>query len=245
MQRTLKITSDGSHTLYVPELEEHYHSIHGAVQESNHVFIGAGLKEVISRQSLVIGQESIKILEVGMGTGLNVLLTLLEGEKTGLLSPHPPKSPQRGNFLAIEYTAIEAFPLEKEIYSALNYSSVIPDEKAGPVLYSIHSSAWNTPIDINHGFTLLKVNEKLENIVLGDNKFNLVYFDAFAPEVQPELWPEAIFKKIYNAMAPNGILVTYCCKGDVKRAMKTAGFTIEKLPGPPGKREMLRAKKEI
>jgi len=228
MERILKITSDGSHTLYVPELNEHYHSIHGAVQESNHVFIEAGLKVVDSGQWTVGRKRTIRVFEVGLGTGLNALLTYLEAKKQGI---------------KIEYTAIEAFPLEKEIYTALNFSSVITGENVDAILNLIHTSAWNTPVELSPDYVLVKRHDALENIVLETDKYDLVYFDAFAPEVQPELWTEDIFRKIYNAMANGGILVTYCCKGDVKRAMKAAGFTIEKLHGPPGKREMLRGKK--
>ncbi len=226
MQRILKITSDGSHTLYVPELDEHYHSIHGAVQESNHIFIQAGLVE--SRKSLVKSLKKVKILEVGLGTGLNALLTYLEAEKQDI---------------QIEYTAIEAFPLEEEIYEALNFSSLIPGENVDTIMNLIHASAWNIPVELSPDFVLFKRHEALENIILEPDRYDLVYFDAFAPEVQPELWTEDVFRKIYNSMIGGGILVTYCCKGDVKRAMKAAGFTIEKLPGPPGKREMLRGKK--
>lgn len=212
-------TSDGSHSLYSKDKDETYHSKHGAIQESRHVFIDAGLNHVIES-----GLTEIKILEVGFGTGLNALLTLLEAEKANL---------------KIDYTTIEAFPLKTEITSQLNYGAEL---KAALQFEQIHASPWVEAVRISSNFTLTKVPGTLQKFRSGF-KFDLIYFDAFAPGVQPELWTEDIFRKVYDAMAVGAVLVTYCSKGDVRRAMVAAGFAVEKLPGPPGKREMLRARK--
>jgi tRNA U34 5-methylaminomethyl-2-thiouridine-forming methyltransferase MnmC len=213
------ITSDGSHSLYLKDKNETYHSRHGAIQESLHVFIGAGLKPLIES-----GEKEIKILEIGFGTGLNALLTLQEAEKSKL---------------SIEYTSLEAFPLGNEITRQLNYGATLnaPDEFG-----KLHSSSWAEAAEVSPHFRLKKIHTRLENFST-EEKFNLIYFDVFAPTVQPELWTGEIFRKMYALLETGGILVTYCSKGDVRRAMIAAGFQVEKLPGPPGKREMLRARK--
>jgi tRNA U34 5-methylaminomethyl-2-thiouridine-forming methyltransferase MnmC len=212
-------TSDGSHSLYLKDKDETYHSKHGAIQESQHVFIGAGLKPFIAA-----GLQEIRILEVGFGTGLNALLTLLEAEKAET---------------KIDYTSLEAFPLGAAITGQLNYGT----ELNAPLEFEkIHAAPWGEKVAITAHFSLTKIHIPLEAFSTTD-KFNLIYFDAFAPAVQPELWAEEVFHKIFEAMTSGGILVTYCSKGDVRRAMIAAGFQAEKVPGPPGKREMLRATK--
>jgi len=215
MQRHLVVTEDGSHSIYVPELNEHYHSIHGAIQESTHVFINAGLK------AAMLANKPISVFEMGFGTGLNALLTLMESVKTNI---------------RISYTALEAYPLESSLVAMLNYDILLDGEK----LKLLHNIPWNTPTQINPLFSLIKTQGSLLDY-MPQTTFDLIYFDAFAPEVQPELWTQAIFEKLRSAMFAGAILVTYCCKGSVKRALKSAGFQIEKLPGPPGKREILRA----
>ncbi len=215
----LKISDDGSHTLFVPGLNEHYHSTHGALQESRHVFIETGLKKSAEKNS------SINLLEVGFGTGLNALLTMLEAK---LLR------------LKINYMALEPFPLNPEIYNRLNYGPLL---SAAGEFAAIHDSAWDFPASLSENFILEKRNGLLQDLLLIPGYFQLLYFDAFSPEVQPEMWTEQIFSKLFACLSPGGILVTYCCKGTVKRAMKSAGFSLEKLPGPPGKREILRATK--
>jgi tRNA U34 5-methylaminomethyl-2-thiouridine-forming methyltransferase MnmC len=222
MKKELIITEDGSHTIFIPSLNEHYHSIHGAVQESMHVFIRAGLN------FLKTGDDTLNILEVGLGTGLNVLLTCIETSNT---HKH------------VIYTAIESHPLDRSVWGNLNYSQFVNHPAARLYFTNIHEASWNSQELIRPGFELEKRHEKLENSLLPDHHFQLVYFDAFAPGVQPELWTESIFLKIFTSMTTGGILVTYSSKGEVKRALIKVGFITEKLPGPPGKREMLRAVK--
>ncbi len=224
MARKLVTTSDGSHTLFVAELGEHYHSVHGAVQESTHVFIKHGL------EALTSGDGPLYIFEMGLGTGLNLLLTALQ----------PLQRP-------VHYVSVEAYPVSAEEAASLNYGNLFeahPDAKH--LLQTIHTLPWGEPAELKPGFTIHKINTKLSELDWAAlPQFNLVYFDAFAPDVQPNLWSEEVFTALYNQMQAGGTLVTYCAKGSVKRAMKAAGFTIERLPGPPGKREMTRATKPI
>jgi len=216
----LILTEDGSHTLYNPELHEHYHSTHGAVQEGQHVFIAAGF----AQRNLT--QTSIRILEVGFGTGLNALLTLAEARKSGI---------------SVQYHALEPFPLPSGVISTLNY----PELSGLPAYRSdferFHSQEEGM-IALGNGFNLFRYKQGVHDFI-ADGLFDLVYFDAFAPDVQPEMWTEAVFQKIASCMKAGGILVTYCAKGQVKRNMKAAGLVIERLPGPPGKREMTRGKR--
>ena len=219
MKREIRMTKDGSPTLYVAELDEHYHSIHGALQESLHVFIDAGLR--------ARNQTQVSILEIGFGTGLNALLTAIEAENLNL---------------KVEYTGIEKYPVTVDELARLNFDelpSILPSLQ---LLNNMHEVPWNKPIEITAHFTLTKRQQDFKQID-DIEKFDLIYFDAFAPSAQPNLWTEDIFKRMYNALKANGILVTYCAKGQVKRNMKAAGFSIECLPGPPGKREMTRATK--
>ena len=215
----LIITSDGSHSLFVPELNEHYHSIHGAVQESLHVFIRAGLNNFSAKKE-------ISILEMGFGTGLNALLTLTENK----------------DIPTIHYDSLEAHPLPPEITERLNFATLIDDDNAGTLLKRMHEVAWDVKEKITEHFFLTKISTSLQCFV-PYKKYDLIYFDAFAPAVQPELWTKEIFDKMFGMLNDEGILVTYCAKGEVKRNMKAAGFVIEALPGPKGKREMTRGKK--
>jgi tRNA U34 5-methylaminomethyl-2-thiouridine-forming methyltransferase MnmC len=211
----IQLTADGSHTLFVPEMDEHYHSVNGAIQESDHVFIRAGLKQVM--------KESVRILEVGFGTGLNALLTLLHTDR------------------AVEYYAIELHPLPVEMIRLLNYGKMLCPGKEALYL-SLHTAAWEMPVRITDLFTLHKIQGDSHTCTLPED-IGLVYFDAFAPGKQPGMWNQAIFNKLYQSMAQGGILTTYCAKGSVRRMMQEAGYTVERIPGPPGKREMLRATK--
>lgn len=223
MQKNIvEITADGSHTLFVPELNEHYHSTHGALQESELVFIENGLHHITPCI------KEINLLEVGFGTGLNALLSVLEAKK------------QRRK---INYIAIEPYPVDKEILANLNFASAIGGTESAGYFNKIHESSWVYPEFLSDYFILSKIHAKLEDVSLKDEQFHLVYFDAFGPDVQPELWTEQVFAQLFRCMKINGVLVTYSCKGTVKRALKAAGFTIEKLPGPAGKREVLRATK--
>ncbi|MBW6482908.1 MAG: tRNA (5-methylaminomethyl-2-thiouridine)(34)-methyltransferase MnmD [Vicingaceae bacterium] len=223
MKMELKTTSDGSHTIFDSSISETYHSVHGAIQEAKHIFIEAGLKY---KQQL----SEINILEVGFGTGLNTILTLLtliEQQKTSLF-----------------YTTIEKFPLNISIIKKLNYSTQLNLTTAQEKLFlTFHTCSFKKIHSITPTFKFLKIDDALENYQ-PSTKFDIVYFDAFSPEKQPELWQQNIFNKIYASMNSNGILVTYCAKGIVKRALIASGFTVEKLPGPPGKREIIRAIKK-
>lgn len=212
-------TEDGSHSLYVKELDEHYHSVHGAVTESVHVFIDAGLKAVPGNH--------INIFEMGFGTGLNAFLTLVEilgSEKT------------------VHYTGLEKFPLEAGILASLNYASLFHENK-GEFFHLLHKAPWNENTEINDEFMLEKKEGDIRSLDIRD-QFDLVYFDAFAPDKQPELWTTDIFSRIFRSMKPGSIFTTYCSKSQVRRNLAKAGFQVEKLPGPPGKRDMTRAWKD-
>jgi tRNA U34 5-methylaminomethyl-2-thiouridine-forming methyltransferase MnmC len=211
-------TSDGSHTLYVRELDEHFHSVHGAVQESALVFITNGFD--------FCQAEVVNILEIGFGTGLNVLLTL---EKSI-------KEKRRVNF-----TTIEKYPLAKEITDSLNYSNFIGDNLEG-MLTQIHSVPWNERYKITDDFALIKLNADFTKCEIS-GFFNLIYFDAFGPDKQPEMWEDQLLADIGAATETGGIFVTYSAKGSVKRALRSSGFTVSLLPGPPGKRQMIRGVK--
>lgn len=215
MERKVQLTADGSSTIAIPAMQVTYHSKHGAVQESNHVFIQAGLEWMIAQ-----GQKHIRIFEMGFGTGLNALLT------AEYIQPMP---------IQITYYSAEAYPLNEIEANSLNYTNQT-------MLQQLHNSAWNQPTAITSNFTLHKLHTTLNKCIINE-PIDLIYYDAFAPNAQPDLWTEAIFAKLYDWTAPSGILVTYCSKGDVRRAMQAAGWSIEKIPGPPGKREMVRAHK--
>jgi tRNA U34 5-methylaminomethyl-2-thiouridine-forming methyltransferase MnmC len=219
MNPELITTSDGSHSLYVAEFNENYHSTHGALQESLHVFIMHGLDY---RPDL----SSVRILEVGLGTGLNALLTLRASVDTGK---------------SIDYLAVEAFPLPDAITLRLNYPALLGDSRASEWFESIHSAPWDQQSDIAANFKLTMLRSKLQDVTLQGNFFDVIYFDAFAPQKQPEMWTSDVFKKVYDAVNEGGCLVTYCAKGQVKRDLRSVGFQVESLPGPKGKREMIRA----
>ncbi|MFT3701156.1 MAG: tRNA (5-methylaminomethyl-2-thiouridine)(34)-methyltransferase MnmD [Agriterribacter sp.] len=222
MQRQIITTADGSHTIRIAETAITYHSIHGALQESMHVFINAGFQSVASSHN------ELHVLEIGLGTGLNALLSFAESQKL-----------QK----KIYYTAVEPFPLTANEVNALNYTEQMHKPVLKNVFSIIHSSKWEEDIAIAPAFTLHKMRQSLLDVTLPQEHYHLVYFDAFAPAVQPELWTEEVFQQLYNTMYPGAVLVTYCSKGNVRRNMQQAGFMIEKPPGPPGKREMIRARK--
>lgn len=218
MSNKLVETKDGSDTLFNAKYNQHYHSTHGALQESMHVFIEAGLKAHIH-------QDRINILEMGFGTGLNALLSYYYKERR-----------------EIYYTGLEAEPVEANEYTKLNYASLIDKSDAEDIFLNLHQLKWNKFHRIEEGFYFQKVLTKIQDFV-PEGYYDVIYFDAFAPDAQPELWTDEIFGKIYKWSSPNAILVTYSAKGDVRRALQRSGFQVEKLPGPPGKREMLRAQK--
>ncbi len=221
MQRNLIITKDGSHTIELAAPFITYHSINGAIQESQHVFIDAGLKPLSGTK------ETICVFEMGFGTGLNALLTLVQAEL------HQQK---------IYYETIEAFPLEEDIITQLNYCEQLQQPDLKNIFIQLHAAAWEKEIPITAFFVLRKTRTSLINHS-SSQLFNLIYYDAFAPAVQPELWTPEIFQQLFNMMSPGGILVTYSSKGSVRRAMQAAGFIVEKLTGAAGKREMIRAVK--
>lgn len=217
---TLEPTADGSNTLYVPELNEHYHSVKGALTESAHIFIQMGLNHAQAANP--------RVLEIGFGTGLNAFLTLLEAEKI-----------QR----AIHFTSIERFPLSEDIVRELAYPETIAPEESEK-FYALHAAPWNQEVKISPYFTLHKIEGDFTRFSFCEY-YDVIYFDAFAPEKQPEMWSQPLFDSLYRQMNLGGILTTYCAKGVVRRMLQAAGFTVERLPGPPGgKREILRATKE-
>jgi tRNA U34 5-methylaminomethyl-2-thiouridine-forming methyltransferase MnmC len=220
-KRKIKITEDGSATLELLGHNEHFHSTHGAVQESKHIFIDNGL--ALFNQH----KDKLSIFEMGLGTGLNALLTILYAQEYKL---------------QINYFAIEAYPVEKELVEQLHYAEFLNlKEKDIQKLDILHQCEWDTKSTLFPEFIFEKRKSQLENMDFPIDNFDLVYFDAFNPDLQPELWTEVIFRRIYMAMKTNGILMTYSAKGKVKRALKAAGFSIKALPGPPGKREITQA----
>lgn len=221
MKREFITTGDGSKTIHLPQWNEHYHSKHGAIQEALHVFIQEGLSHFHSTYP----NEPIHLLEIGFGTGLNALLTWKQTRK---ISVH------------IRYEGVEAFPVTLNEIQQLNYAK--ESEMPGSDFTRMHKIPWEEDISLDDHFTLNKTNKRFEALNY-DSLFNLIYFDAFGARVQPELWTETIFQKMYDALKAPGVLVTYAAKGSVRRAMQAVGFTVERLPGPPGKREMLRATK--
>lgn len=198
---------------------ETYHSRHGAIQEAKHVFIKNGL--------LLIKEKPVSILEIGFGTGLNAFITFLEAKK---------------KHQYIDYVGVEAYPVLKEEVKALNYVSQLDANENDKEFQLMHSCEWGEKNEISDTFSLTK-RKQFFNEIDDKNSFDLIYFDAFGFQYQPELWSVEIFSKMYQALKPNGILVTYACRSSIKKAMQEAGFLTEKLQGPPGKREMLRAVK--
>ena len=219
LKREIIQTSDGSTTFFLPEWNETYHSKHGAIQEAYHVFIKNGLS--------LFEKNSVAILEIGFGTGLNAIISLLESIK---------------NKQNIDYVGVEAYPISIDFLSEMNYSKILLNNDIDNYYKKIHETHWETKEMITTQFFLTKRNQFFESIS-DENQFDLIYFDAFGFRVQPELWSESIFKKMYLALKKNGILVTYACRTSIKNAMIDSGFTVEKLPGAPGKREMLRGRK--
>jgi len=222
MKKEIILTSDHSHSIAIPAMNVTYHSTHGAIQESMHVFIEAGLNHTTA------SKDQISIFEMGFGTGLNALLSIGEAEK----------KQQR-----IYYETIELDPLEANIYTLLNYCEQLNRPDLQPLLELLHRCEWNTTTEITPYFSFKKNLISL-SAFLTTRQFDLIYFDAFAPEVQPELWTPAVFKKLYALMKPGAILTTYCSKSIVRKAMAEAGLTVTKIPGPPHKREMVRAVKQ-
>ncbi len=211
-------TKDGSKTIRIPELNEHYHSVNGAFTESMHIFI----KENFRR----INKGEISVLEIGFGTGLNAILTCVESENQGK---------------KVNYHGIERYPLPLETVKELGFDSFL-EQKHSELFYKMHEAKWENCVEISDNFFLTKTKVDIKEF-LPQKSYDIVYFDAFAPDIQPKLWTKDIFQKIYRASNNEGILTTYSSKGTVRRALKEVGFSVEKIPGPPGKREILRAVK--
>ena len=223
----LRTTADGSPTLYVPALDEHYHSTHGARQESAHVFVEAGLAPLLAVGGGQPDRDPLCVLEVGLGTGLNVLLTLEAARVAGAY---------------IVYDGYETYPLASVAVAALRPQWQSQPEMA-QTFDALHEAAWNDVFILHEYLLLDKLLEPIQAADLLNSYYNLIYFDAFAPDKQPELWTEAIFAQLYRAAAPGAVLVSYCAQGQFRRNLRAAGWFTEKLPGPPGKREMTRARK--
>jgi len=216
---TFQITEDGSHTLYVPAMDEHYHSVHGAIQESRFVFLQAGL------EACNVAEPSI--FEVGFGTGLNAFLTAIEATEKQRI---------------IRYTAVELYPLNNEQVAQLNYTKKLDNSE---LFADIHAAKWNEWQEILTNFQLKKIEADFSHMKLDENEYDIIFFDAFAPNKQEDLWQQQIFDNLFRSLKTEGIFVTYCAKGVVRRMLQASGFLVERLPGPPGKHEMLRGRKPV
>ena len=224
--RKLKLitTDDGSHSIFVPDLNETYHSFHGAIQESRYVFINMGLKHFREQHSVT----NIRVLEVGLGTGLNALLT---AEWSNLTQQQ------------VTMTTLEPYPVDQKLINQLNYTSYVDSPESAHWLSDIHSSKWNEPVSVNDQFKLIKIGSRLEEVSLEMASFDVIYFDAFAPSKQAEMWSSTQLAKVYELQSSPSYFVTYSATGQLKRDLRDLGLEVETLPGPPGKKEMVRAKK--
>ena len=223
MNRKIVLTQDGSSSIFSEEVNQCYHSHFGAIQESLHIFIGAGLCSV---QLSDLG--TISILEIGFGTGLNALLTYFKAKELNK---------------KVYYESIEHYPITQQEAEQLNYPAILPYPHVKELFTTLHTTPWNKKQAISENFIIQKRQISAIEANYTPNRFNLVYFDAFSPEAQPALWTKEVFEPIYNSMKKDGILLTYCTKGSVKQVLNGLGFQLEKLPGPIGKREILRARK--
>jgi tRNA U34 5-methylaminomethyl-2-thiouridine-forming methyltransferase MnmC len=217
MIREIIVTEDGSHTIQIVDWNEQYHSIHGAKQEALHVYINTGF--------CALDLPKLRVLEIGYGTGLNCFLTYISAKEKGGV---------------VEYTGIEAFPISIEEHSILNYCDEFDDESRA-VYQAMYQAKFGDTTKLTDSFKLTKIESSFEDWQTPENQFDVIYYDAFGPPVQPELWTVEMFQKMYNGLETGGVLVTYCAKGQVKRNLKEVGFRVENLPGPPGKREITRA----
>lgn len=218
MKREVVVTSDGSPTIRLPDWNEHYHSKHGAIQEAYHVYIQNGLSKILKKD--------ISILEMGFGTGLNALITSIEAEK---------------RVVYIDYHTVEAYPVTQDELKLLRYDIYLDSANSTKATFKkMHSCDWATPVNLSKHFTLTKWETSFENYK-PNRQFDIIYYDAFGPRVQPHLWEKPIFQKLYDCCNKQGLLTTYCSKGTVRRILSSLGFEVIKVPGPPGKREMLMA----
>ena len=220
----LHTTEDGSLTLYAPTFGEHYHSMHGAVQESEHIYLGLALRERMS--SWQEGDAPLRLFEVGFGTGLNALLSWREAEE---------------RHIPLQYYSIEKFPITPEIYEALHYEGLGEEREVKDQLLRLHTAPWDEAVELSPFFTLYKLRGDLTTCTFPE-RLSVIYYDAFSPESQPELWAEELFQRLGQVASSGAILSTYCAKGEVRRRLQRSGFLVERLPGPPGKREVLRGR---
>jgi tRNA U34 5-methylaminomethyl-2-thiouridine-forming methyltransferase MnmC len=217
-------TDDGSHSLYIPEMDEHYHSTFGAVQEAEFVYIDRGLVPVFERKT------EVSVFEVGFGTGLNSFMSFLKA---------------KDHSVSIRYDAVEFYPLQEEQYKVLNYGEILNEGLNKTEFRIMHTSDWNVKSRISADFELCKIHSDFHKIELEIDTYDVIYYDAFGPDKQDDMWSVELFRKCFLAMKEGGNMVTYSAKGAVRRAMIEAGFEVEKLDGPPGKRQMLRAWKPV
>lgn len=217
----IRKTKDGSDTLWLPEMKESFHSLNGAITESQHVFLNSGLNYFCQRHKA----KEVSILEIGFGTGLNALLTCCYGQE---------------NERKIVYTSLEPFPLQNALIEQLNYSEQVLNPKAHIWYGRLHSSSWNQIEQIHRYFSILKINKKIQDHTKL-NQYDICYFDGFAPVKQPEIWKMKVLDIVKKSLKVSGMLVTYCAQGQFKRDLRALGFQVESLPGPPGKMEMTRA----
>lgn len=220
MKREVKLTGDGSKTIYIPDLDENYHSNHGAFNEAMHIFIEQGIRSFPLDKSL-------RIFEMGFGTGLNAFLALIESKTLGY---------------KIQYVGIEAFPVEEMLVNEMDYCSFLNWENTQD-FKQLHFLSWDENHKIADNFSFKKIHQKIENYIPEKEQFDVVFFDAFGPKAQAEMWYPLVLEKMYTMLKPGGFLVTYCAQGQVKRDLKAIGFDVVSLPGPPGKREMTKAVK--
>jgi tRNA U34 5-methylaminomethyl-2-thiouridine-forming methyltransferase MnmC len=220
LRREIKVTDDGSKTLFIPDWNENYHSSHGAVQEAKHVFLKYGLGAIEDKAE-------INVFEVGFGTGLNAILTYQYTIE---------------NQLKTNYDSIEAYPITKVEMELLEYDSLFENKETKQIYHKMHDVSWNESVMISENFHLKKIHNKLEKHILPSDHYDIIFFDAFGPRVQEGMWSKVHFENLYNSLKKGGFFVTYCAKGQVKRDLKYVGFEVETLPGPPGKREMTRGR---
>lgn len=220
-KREIRETADGSHTIYIPGMDECYHSTHGAIRESLHVFIDAGIRYFLDNHS----RQGLRIFELGFGTGLNAMLSALFAD---------------GNDIDIYFETVEAFPLSDEEVGALNYPQLLQEQSAQYLFHDIHSCPWQEAIKVSDRFSIRKVPSKIQDYQPND-EFHICFFDAFAPSKQPEMWDMSVLEKVRGLLQSGGIIVTYCAKGQLKRDLKQLGFEVQTIAGAPGKKEMVRA----